>query len=82
MESKNLSANPRSALYLLGDLGQTTLKSQFTAQASSSWAILRAPKMTYRNVCMALGPQEAFNKCLLAKQDSTRPYKKQVAKLG
>lgn len=79
MESKNLSANPRSALYLLGDLGQTTLKSQFTAQASSSWAILRAPKMMYRNVCMAL---EAFNKYLLAKQDSTRPYKKQVAKLG
>lgn len=32
-----------------------------------------------RNMCMAL---EAFNKYLLAKQDSTRPYKKQVAKLG
>lgn len=68
MESKHLSANPRSAFYLLGDLGQMTLKSPFIAQASSSWAILRAPKIMYRNGCMVLGPQEAFNQYLLAKQ--------------
>lgn len=53
---------------LAGGLGWVTPKSQLIAQVSSSQASLRAPTVVYGNMCTVPDPQEAFNKCWLAKR--------------
>ena len=63
----------------LGDLCRRLLI-PFTAQASSSRATKR-PKVMYRDVCMVTGPQEAFDKCLLAKQELHRAVQKTSSKI-
>lgn len=67
--------------YVLGDLGQITLKSQFTAQASSSQARLRTPRMMCGNACTVPSPQQALNKRLLAKQELHKAIQKTRGKI-